>query len=43
MNIDRRDFIKYGVLGMGAAAFLKKPITQKMLLETIERLLPPEN
>jgi CheY-like chemotaxis protein len=27
---------------LGAAAFLKKPVTQKMLLETIERLLPPE-
>lgn len=28
---------------LGAAAFLKKPITQKMLLEAIERLLPPED
>jgi CheY-like chemotaxis protein len=28
---------------LGAAAFLKKPITQKMLLETIERLLPLES
>ena len=28
---------------LGAAAFLKKPITQKMLLETIDRLLPPES
>jgi CheY-like chemotaxis protein len=27
---------------LGAAAFLKKPVTQKMLLEAIERLLPPE-
>jgi len=26
---------------LGAAAFLKKPITQKMLLEAVERLLPP--
>jgi CheY-like chemotaxis protein len=25
---------------LGAAAFLKKPVTQKMLLETIDRLLP---
>ena len=28
---------------LGAAAFLKKPVTQKMLLEAIERLLPSEN
>jgi CheY-like chemotaxis protein len=27
---------------LGAAAFLKKPITQKMLLDAINRLLPPE-
>ena len=27
---------------LGAAAFLKKPITQKMLLDAITRLLPPE-
>ena len=27
---------------LGAAAFLKKPITQKMLLETIHQLLPEE-
>ena len=27
---------------LGAAAFLKKPITQKMLLETIDRLIPPK-
>jgi CheY-like chemotaxis protein len=28
---------------LGAAAFLKKPVTQKMLLEAFERLLPPED
>jgi DNA-binding NarL/FixJ family response regulator len=27
-------------LTLGASAFLKKPITQKMLLEAIELLLP---
>jgi CheY-like chemotaxis protein len=27
---------------LGAAAFLKKPITQKMLLDAITQLLPPE-
>ncbi len=28
---------------LGAAAFLKKPVTQKMLLETLDRLLPPNS
>jgi Response regulator containing CheY-like receiver, AAA-type ATPase, and DNA-binding domains len=27
---------------LGASAYLKKPITQKMLLEAIEQILPPE-
>jgi CheY-like chemotaxis protein len=28
---------------LGAAGFLKKPVTQKMLLEALERLIPAEN